>query len=71
MLRFCELRPGSAEARRFLGDTYLQEGSYAEAIASYQKGLAIDPSDEEAKERLARAKASLGTKPAVAPPRVS
>lgn len=65
--RHSVLSPTSAEARRFIGVTYLQEGAYAEAAASLEKGLAIDPNDEEAKEYLTRAKALLRTKPIVTP----
>jgi tetratricopeptide (TPR) repeat protein len=38
-----ELEPGNAFGYISIGNVYLQEGKYAEAIPSYQKALALQP----------------------------
>jgi serine/threonine-protein kinase len=39
-----------------LGDSYLKDGNYADAIKAYQEGLNLDPSNPELLERMERAK---------------
>jgi cytochrome c-type biogenesis protein CcmH/NrfG len=39
-----------------LGQVYLDRGEYDKAINEYQQGLALDPSNQELKERIARAR---------------
>jgi Tetratricopeptide repeat len=57
--RFAELAPENPESRRFIGDTFFQEQMYALAAVWYEKSLAIDPKDDEVKDKVRRAKAFL------------
>ena len=49
-----ELFPGSAAAHQGLGDAYVAAGDTALAVQSYERSLAIDPSNEAAKVALAK-----------------
>jgi eukaryotic-like serine/threonine-protein kinase len=41
-----------------VGEFYLNRGQYSEAIAEFQQALALDPSNQEVRERIARAKSA-------------
>src|SRR5215510_1362981 len=41
-----------------VGEFYLNRGQYSEAIAEFEQALALDPSKQEAGERIARAKSA-------------
>ncbi|HJY84309.1 MAG TPA: tetratricopeptide repeat protein, partial [Candidatus Binatia bacterium] len=41
-----------------IGEFYLNRGQYSEAIAEFQQALSLDPSNQEVRERIARAQSA-------------
>jgi cytochrome c-type biogenesis protein CcmH/NrfG len=48
--------PKKIRAAITLGDFYLKDGNYADAIKAYQEGLNLDPSNPDLLDRMERAK---------------
>ncbi len=59
-LRGLELEPGNVDLLNALGWAFFQEGKSAEAIAVYEKVLALDPTHLKAHNNVALALAELG-----------
>jgi cytochrome c-type biogenesis protein CcmH/NrfG len=48
--------PKKVKAAITLGDSYLKDGKYDDAIKAYQDGLKLDPSNPDLLDRMERAK---------------
>jgi tetratricopeptide (TPR) repeat protein len=58
--RAARLQPKAAKHHVVVGDAYFKLLRYDEALAAYQRALAITPNDEGIKARLGRVKVRLG-----------
>jgi cytochrome c-type biogenesis protein CcmH/NrfG len=47
--------PTQVKAKTISGDFYLRRGEYDDAIAAYQAGLQLDPSNPQLSEKLQKA----------------
>ncbi|HVF11332.1 MAG TPA: tetratricopeptide repeat protein [Abditibacteriaceae bacterium] len=52
--RAIEFDPGNVSAHRFLGDAYMKEERYEEAIIEYQTAIRLNPKAEDASRRKLR-----------------
>lgn len=59
--------PGSSNAFDSLGEAYMEAGRREEAVRSYERALALDPANENARQMLEKLRGSAAT-PAGAPP---
>ena len=59
--------PGSSNAFDSLGEAYMEAGRREEAVRSYERALALDPANENARQMLQKLRGSAAT-PAGAPP---
>jgi len=48
--------PKKIKAATTLGDFYIKDGKYADAIKAYQEGLNLDPSNPDLRDKMERAK---------------
>lgn len=60
--------PGSANAFEGLGDAYREAGRREEAVRSYERALALDPANENARRMLERLRGGPSATPAGGPP---
>lgn len=58
--RAARLQPKAAKYHTIVGDAYFKLLRYDEALAAYQRALALSPGDEGVKARIGRVKARLG-----------
>ncbi len=69
-LRCLEIQPGNSYLRKRVAEIYERRGNFPEAIAEWQKVLAVEPDDEEARgriEELGKMHDRSGRKPSPAP----
>ena len=60
LLRVTKAQPKNAAAHRLLGLAYRRLHRYGRACAAYEEAVRLDPSDQDAKEGLARARQQRG-----------
>lgn len=60
--------PGSSRAFDRLGQAYLEAGRREDAARSYERALALDPANEDARRMLERLRGGAASRPAAAPP---
>jgi hypothetical protein len=60
LVQVTKVQPKNAEAHRLLGLAYRRLHRYGRACAAYEEAVRLDPSDQDAKEELARARQQRG-----------
>ena len=60
--------PGSSNAFDSLGEAYMQAGRHDEAVRSYERALALDPANENARQMLEKLRGGAAVTPAGALP---
>jgi Tetratricopeptide repeat len=60
--------PGSSNAFDSLGEAYMQAGRHHEAVRSYERALALDPANENARQMLEKLRGGAAVTPAGALP---
>jgi tetratricopeptide (TPR) repeat protein len=60
--------PGSSNAFDSLGEALMEAGRREDAVRSYERALALDPANENARQMLEKLRGGPGATPAGAPP---